>query len=178
MLVSDLSLCGRSTQDPLATLYRLAESKVSVVAMNGMAFELDSPSGRMMAATLAGIAQFERNRISERVKSWLAAAKARGKKLGRQPAQQPISDKLAPKVLQAVSERRSFRWIARELEISRNTVLEVARRHRQAGKICNLAAFSIRSADNHPVNAKRKEDRMLRESFRPLPESTRICPSS
>ncbi len=99
--------------------------------MNGMTFELDTPHGRMMATMLAGIAQFERDLTSERVKSGLAAAKARGKKLGRQPGQRPKSDKLAPKVLQAVSERRSYRWIARDrdLGISKNTVLDVVKRH-------------------------------------------------
>ncbi len=50
----------------------------------------------MMATMLAGIAQFERDLISERVKSGLAAAKARGKRLGRQPGHRPKSDKLAP----------------------------------------------------------------------------------
>jgi len=100
ILVSELSRWGRSTQDLLDTLNRLAGWKVSVVAMNGMTFELDTPHGRMMATMLAGIAQFERDLLSERVKSGLAAARARGKKLGRQSGQRPKSDKLAPKVLQ------------------------------------------------------------------------------
>ena len=150
VLVSELSRWGRSTQDLLATLHRLAGWKVSVVAMNGMTFELDTPHGRMMATMLAGIAQFERDLISERVKSGLAAAKARGKKLGRRPGQRPKSDRLAPNVLQAVSEGRSYRWIARDLGISKNTVLDVVKRHRQAGKKCILAALSIKCADNCP----------------------------
>lgn len=131
ILVSELSRWGRSTQDLLDTLNRLAGWKVSVVAMNGMTFELDTPHGRMMATMLAGIAQFERDLLSERVKSGLAAARARGKKLGRQPGQRPKSDKLAPKVLQAVSEGRSYRWIARDLGISKNTVTDIVKRHRQ-----------------------------------------------
>ncbi len=131
ILVSELSRWGRSTQDLLDTLNRLAGWKVSVVAMNGMTFELDTPHGRMLATMLAGIAQFERDLLSERVKSGLAAARARGKKLGRQPGQRPKSDKLAPKVLQAIEDGRSYRWIARDLGISKNTVTDIVKRHRQ-----------------------------------------------
>ncbi len=132
VLVSELSRWGRSTQDLLDTLNRLAGWKVSVVAMSGMTFELNTPHGRMMATMLAGIAQFERDLLGERVKSGLAAARARGKKLGRQPGQRPKSDKLAPKVIQAVAEGRSYRWIARDLGISKNTVLDIMKRYREA----------------------------------------------
>ena len=83
MLVTELSRWGRSTQDLLDTLYKLAGWNVSVVAMSGMTFELGTPHGKMLATILAGIAQFERDLISERVRSGLAAAKARGKRLGR-----------------------------------------------------------------------------------------------
>lgn len=131
ILVSELSRWGRSTQDLLDTLNRLAGWKVSVVAMSGMTFELDTPHGRMMATMLAGIAQFERDLLSERVKSGLAAARARGKKLGRQPGQRPKSDRLAPKVMELVAEGRSYRWIARDLGISKNTVNEIVKRHRK-----------------------------------------------
>lgn len=131
ILVTELSRWGRSTQDLLETLNRLAGWKVSVVAMSGMTFELETPHGRMMATMLAGIAQFERDLISERVKSGLAAAKARGKKLGRQPGQRPKSDKLAPEVIAASEEGRSYRWIARDLGISKNTVLDIMKRHRK-----------------------------------------------
>lgn len=131
VLVTELSRWGRSTQDLLDTLHKLAGWNVSVVAMSGMTFELETPHGRMMATILAGIAQFERDLISERVKSGLAAARARGRKLGRQPGQRPKSDKLGPKVLAAVEEGRSYRWIARDLGISKNTVLGIVKRHRE-----------------------------------------------
>jgi DNA invertase Pin-like site-specific DNA recombinase len=132
VLVTELSRWGRSTQDLLDTLHRLAAWKVSVVAMSGMTFELDTPHGRMMATLLAGIAQFERDLLSERVKSGLAAARARGKKLGRQQGQRPKSDKLADNVTKAVAAGRSYRRIARDLAISKNTVLEIMKRHRQS----------------------------------------------
>lgn len=55
-----------------------------MVAISGMTFEVDTPHGRIMATMLADIAQFERDMLSERVRSGLAAAQARGRKLRRQ----------------------------------------------------------------------------------------------
>ena len=132
ILVTELSRWGRSTQDLLSTLNRLANWNVSVVAMSGMTFELNTPHGHMMATILAGIAQFERDLISERVKSGLAAAKAKGRRLGRKPGYRPKSDRLKPKVLEFVEEGRSYRWIARELGISKNTVADIIKRQRHA----------------------------------------------
>lgn len=68
ILVTELSRWGRSTLDLLNTLRELENWKVSVIAMNGMAFDLSSPYGRMLATFLSGIAEFERDLISERVK--------------------------------------------------------------------------------------------------------------
>ena len=51
-----------------------------------------------MRTILAGLAEFERDLIRDRVKSGLAAARARGVKLGRQAGQRP-SDKKAKRVL-------------------------------------------------------------------------------
>jgi DNA-binding NarL/FixJ family response regulator len=56
--------------------------------------------------------------------------KVRGKRLGRQPGQRPKSDRLAPKVLALVADGRSYRPIARELDLSKNTVLEIVKRNR------------------------------------------------
>ncbi|ULJ72440.1 recombinase family protein [Rhizobium gallicum] len=134
VLVTELSRWGRSTIDLLNTLRELENWKVSVIAMNGMTFDLSSPHGRMLATVLSGIAEFERDIISERVKSGLAAAKARGRKLGRQPGQRPKSDKLAPKVLALIAEGRSYRWIARDLAISKNTIADIVRRDRAHGE--------------------------------------------
>ncbi|WP_407205214.1 recombinase family protein [Enterobacter cloacae] len=129
-LVTELSRWGRSTLDLLNTLRELENWKVSVIAMNGMAFDLSSPYGRMLATFLSGIAEFERDLISERVKSGLAVAKARGKRLGRQAGVRPKSDRLLPKVVAMRAEGRSYRWIARELGISKNTVADIVQRHR------------------------------------------------
>lgn len=132
ILITELSRWGRSTIDLLNTLRELEGWKVSIIAMSGMTFDLSSPHGRMLATFLSGITEFERDLISERVKSGLAAAKARGKRLGRQIGERPKSDRLAPKVETLIAEGRSYRWIARDLGISKNTVTEIAKRHRAA----------------------------------------------
>jgi len=112
----------------LYTLNKLAGWNVSLIAMSGLTLELNTPHGHMMATILSGIAQFERDLISERVKSGLAAAKARGKVLGRKPGFRPKSDKYAAKVLSLVDQGRSYRWIARDLGISKNTVSDIIKR--------------------------------------------------
>jgi DNA invertase Pin-like site-specific DNA recombinase len=116
----------------LHTLKQLEAWHVSVIAMNGLAFDLGTPHGRMLATIIAGIAEFERELIQERVRSGLAAAKARGKRLGRQPGQRPKSDRLAPKVLALVAKGRSYRLIGRELGLSKNTVADIVKRTRTA----------------------------------------------
>ena len=130
VLVTELSRWGRSTTDLLATLNELQAWRVSVIALNGMTFDLSTPHGRMIATVLAGIAEFERELIQERIRSGIAAAKARGKKLGRQPGQRPKSDRLAPKVIALFKQGRSYRLIGREVGLSKNTVADIVKRNR------------------------------------------------
>ena len=132
VLVTELSRWGRSTTDLLATLKELEARRVSVIALNGMAFDLGTPHGRMIATVLAGIAEFERELIQERIRSGIAAAQARGKRLGRQPGQRPKSDRLAPKVLALIGQGRSYRLVGRELGLSKNTVADIVKRDRAA----------------------------------------------
>ena len=130
VVVTELSRWGRSTVDLLNTMRELESYRVSLIAMNGMTFDISTPHGRMIATMLSGIAEFEHGLTSERVISGMAAAKAKGKKLGRQLGQRPKSDRLAPRVLAFAGEGRSYRWIARELSISKNTITEIVKRHR------------------------------------------------
>ena len=130
VLVTELSRWGRSTTDLLATLQELEARRVSVIALNGMAFDLSTPHGRMIATVLAGIAAFERELTQERIRSGIAAAKARGKRLGRQPGHRPKSDRLASQVMALVANGRSYRLIGREVGLSKNTVADIVKRHR------------------------------------------------
>jgi DNA invertase Pin-like site-specific DNA recombinase len=132
VLMTELSRWGRSTTDLLATLRELETRRVSVIAMNGMTFDLSSPHGRMIATVLAGIAEFERELIQDRIRSGIAATKARGKRLGRRPSHRPKSDRLAGKVLALVQQGRSYRLVGREVGLSKNTVADIVKRGRKA----------------------------------------------
>ena len=133
VLVTELSRWGRSTVDLLHTLEDLGARGVSVIALNGLAFDLSTSASRMMATVIAGVAQFERELIQERIRSGLAAAKARGRTLGRRPGQRPKSDRLAAKVIALVEEEKlSYRVVAKRLDLSKNTVTEIMKRHRAA----------------------------------------------
>jgi len=128
VLVTELSRWGRSTQDLVQTLDDLHGWKVSVLAQTGLSFDLSTASGKLMRTIMAGLAEFERDLIRDRVKSGLAAARARGVKLGRQVGQRP-SDKKAKRVLGMHADGLSYRLIARNVGLSKNTVMDIVRRN-------------------------------------------------
>jgi len=131
ILVTELTRWGRSTIDLITTLQDLAHWGVSVIATTGLQFDLTTPQGKLIASVMASLAEFERDLVRERVCSGLAAAKARGKKLGRKPGQRVKADLYAPEVLQMVSQGHSYRQIAQRLHLSKTTVNEIVKRHRR-----------------------------------------------
>jgi DNA invertase Pin-like site-specific DNA recombinase len=133
ILVTEMTRWGRSTIDLISTLQSLHSWHVSLIAQTGLQFDLNTPQGRLIAHLMASLAEFERDLVRERVRSGVAAAKARGQKFGRQPGQRLKADKLGPKVLQMVQQGYSYRKIAEILNLSKTTVNDIVKRHRQSG---------------------------------------------
>lgn len=131
ILVTELTRWGRSTIDLVQTIHDMQRWNVSLLAQTGLQFEVSTPQGKLIASLMATLAEFERDLLRERIKSGIAAAKARGKVLGRQTGQRPKSDRLAPKVMSLIDEGRSYRFIARELKLSKNTVMNIVQRSRE-----------------------------------------------
>ena len=127
IIVTELSRWGRSTQDLVQTLDDLHSWKVSVLVQTGLSFDPATAKGKLMRTIMAGLAEFERDLIRERVKSALAAAKARGVVLGRQMGFRP-SDKKARRVLALHRDGLSYRLIGHKLGMSKNTVMEIVQR--------------------------------------------------
>lgn len=132
ILVTEMTRWGRSTIDLIETLQALHSWHVSLIAQTGLQFDLSTPQGRLIAHLMASLAEFERDLVRERVRSGVAAAKARGQKLGRQQGQRVKADKLSPKVLQLVASGYSYRKIAEKLNLSKTTVNDIVKRHRQS----------------------------------------------
>jgi putative DNA-invertase from lambdoid prophage Rac len=133
VLVSEMSRWGRSTCDLIETLMALNAWGVSLVASSGFQFDMATPQGKMFSVILAAIAEFERELICDRVASGLAAAKARGVKLGRQKGFCP-SHRHKNKVLALSQDGYSYRRIGDKLGISPTTVMNIVRRNRD--EIC------------------------------------------
>ncbi|MBX9685695.1 MAG: recombinase family protein [Candidatus Obscuribacterales bacterium] len=177
ILVTELTRWGRSTIDLIHTLQELQSWGVSLIAQSGLQFDLGTSQGKLMATIMASLAEFESDLIRERVKSGIAAAKARGKKIGRQPGQRIKSDRLAPKVLSMVEERNSYRTIADKLRISKSTVTDIVKRHRlrlsaasastlaASGKKTTTVTLWLRVENNNRYGRGRKRSLEAIESF-------------
>lgn len=129
VLVTELTRWGRSTLDLMQTIQDLQIWNVSVIAQTGFQFDINTAQGKLLATLMASLAEFERDLLRERVRSGLATAKARGKALGRQRGERPKSDKIAPTVLKLFNEGFSYRHIASEVLLSKNTVMDIVRRN-------------------------------------------------
>ena len=131
VLVTEMTRWGRSTQDLMDTLSELASWDVSLIATTGLTFDLSTPQGKLVANLMASLAEFEHDLLRERVRSGVAAAKARGQVFGRRRGYRP-SDKHAPEVMRLIEEEGySQRRAAECLGISKTTVNEIVKRSRQ-----------------------------------------------
>lgn len=131
VLVTELTRWGRSTTDLLHTLQELEACGVSVIAQTGLQFDLRSPQGKLFASLMAALAEFERDLLRERIRSGISAAQERGVKFGRQEGQRPKADRNEAKVLKLRAAGKSYRAIASELHLSKNTVMDIVKRNRK-----------------------------------------------
>lgn len=122
LLVWRLDRLGRNLHHLVTCIEELTALGIAFVSLNE-GIDTNTPAGRLQLHLLAAIAQFERDRIRERVHAGLARARAQGKRLGR-PRRHPASvgfDGLSVRGAAeawGVSKSTAARWIAsgRQLE--------------------------------------------------------------
>lgn len=113
---------GRSLVDLVNTLQELTALDVGFVSLSE-ALDLTTPSGRALSGMLAVFAEFERDILRDRVKAGIDQARKDGKPHGR-----PMTaGKLVPEMKQLRKDGFSKRAIAKQLGVSRTSVIRLLR---------------------------------------------------
>ncbi len=122
VLVWRLDRWGRSLVDLVSTLQELTALDVGFVSLSE-ALDLTTPSGRALAGMLAVFAEFERDILRDRVKAGIDQARKDGKPHGRPKT----AGKLVPQMKQLRKDGISKRAIAKQLGVSRTSVIRLLR---------------------------------------------------
>ena len=113
---------ARSLKD-LLEIVDLIQTRGAGFRSLGEDIDTTTPAGRLVFHVFASIAQFERERIVERTKEGLAAARKRGRVGGRPPALSP-AQKIEVKRMRDM-EHRSIPEIADLFKVSDKTIRRV-----------------------------------------------------
>ena len=83
VVVCELTRISRSTKDLFSLVEKIEEKGAKIKSLKEDWLDTTTAHGKLMFTMMAGLAQFERDLISERTKEALRAKKAAGVKLGR-----------------------------------------------------------------------------------------------
>ncbi|MGA2761607.1 MAG: recombinase family protein [Candidatus Cybelea sp.] len=117
LAVVRLDRLGRSLAELLATVAMLKTRGIAFLSLEEK-IDTTSAAGELVFHVFGAIAHFERRLIAERTKDGIAAARARGKRPGRQPLD---ADKIAA-AIKLVKAGLSPTAAARQLGLGRSTV--------------------------------------------------------
>ena len=125
LVVWKLDRLGRSTIHLLLLLDQLRQRGVDFIALT-QGIDTTTSVGRMLYGQLAVFAEFEREQISERTKAGMAAAKKRGKHVGRPRKVTARQAEIASKVIEAGQE--TVTGMAENYDVDRSTMTRALKR--------------------------------------------------
>lgn len=119
VVVTKYDRLSRSLQDLLSVVARIREK---AAGFRSLAEDIDTttPAGNLIFNVFGSIAQFERERIAERTREGLAAARERGRVGGRPPALS--KERRAEVQRMRDQEGRSIAELSRIFQVSPNTI--------------------------------------------------------
>lgn len=123
LVVTDLDRLSRRTARLILTLDELTAAGVTVESLYEQV-DTATADGRFSVAILGALAQRERDRIAERTRAGLEAARARGRRSGRPVAVTPEQYETA---LLLRGQGRAYRSIAAATGLSASTVARICR---------------------------------------------------
>nr|WP_295463827.1 recombinase family protein [Mesorhizobium sp.] len=121
LVVWRLDRLGRSLVHMIGLIDELAARGIGFRSLTE-SFDAGSSGGRLVFHLMAALAEFERALISERTRAGLAAARARGKRLGRPPS---VTDKQRAAALRSVRSGRTVREVAKAHGMHQRTLYRI-----------------------------------------------------
>lgn len=122
LVVTKLDRLGRDAVDIQATVRRLSGMGCAVRVLQLGDLDLASSAGKLVMATLAAVAEMERDILVERTHAGLARARRDGKTLGRPRV---TDDAKAAAIRARLSAGGSVSETAREFGVSRATIIRL-----------------------------------------------------
>jgi DNA invertase Pin-like site-specific DNA recombinase len=119
VIVTKYDRLARSLRDLIDIVETIREKHAGFRSL-GEDIDTTTPAGRLVFHVFGSIAEFERERIVERTKEGLEAARKRGRIGGRPPSLSPDQRREVRRMRD--DERRSIADIARLFKVSRRTV--------------------------------------------------------
>jgi DNA invertase Pin-like site-specific DNA recombinase len=119
LTVVSLDRLGRSLEDLIGIVGRLKRQGIGFTSLHEK-LDTTTPGGMLVLRVFAALAEFVRTIIVANTHEGLAAARARGQRLGRPPAMTPEKVAYARQLL--AEPDRSIAAIARLLGVSRSTL--------------------------------------------------------
>lgn len=123
LAVVRLDRLGRSLAELLSTVEKLRARGIALLSLEEK-IDTSSAAGELIFHMFGAIAHFERRLISERTKDGIAAARAKGKRPGRQPLDMARVDA----AIKLVEARLAPVEAARQVGIGRSTIYREMRR--------------------------------------------------
>lgn len=127
IVISDLTRISRSTKDLISLVEESGNRGINIKSLKESWLDTSTAQGKLMFTIMAGLAQFERDLVSERTKEGLKSARARGKNGGRPAIKQGNIDK-ALKLYD--TQKVAIKDICEMCKISKNTLYNYIRQRK------------------------------------------------
>ena len=125
LVVWKIDRLGRSISHLIQIIEDLRQRSVAFRSLNDAVFDTQSAHGKLLFNFFAVLADYERGVIRERTIAGLAAAKARGRKGGRQPVMTPAK---LEKAKQLMAKGLKVREAAAAIKVGKTALYEALRK--------------------------------------------------
>jgi DNA invertase Pin-like site-specific DNA recombinase len=124
VMVWSVDRLGRSLQHLVGFLELLKDTKVDLY-LHQQGLDTTTSAGRALFQMLGVFAEFERSIIRERVLAGMARAKEKGTRSGKAIGRPAIDPHIRTSITQAYAKEKSLRVVAKQFEVSTETVRRV-----------------------------------------------------